>query len=301
MSDVTADFYEKVLDALTDGVYFVDREGRITFWNRAAEAITGFSRSEILGRRCSDNILCHVNEDGCQLCLEGCPMTRTMESGREIRAEVYFRHAAGHRVPTVVRASPMRDDMGRIVGAVEVFTDNTTNRSAVERLRDLEEMAYLDPLTGLGNRRMAEKTLESRLQEMARYGWRVGVLFADVDHFKRLNDWYGHPVGDDVLKLIGRDLEGSLRVFDFAGRWGGEEFLGVLVHVEEDQLQAIGERFRMLVETSSLTVDRERVKATVSVGTTLARPDESAAETVARADALMYEAKRQGRNRVVCG
>ena len=78
MPNITRDFYEKVLEALTDGVYFVDRDGRITYWNRAAEAITGYPRTEVLGRNCSDNILCHVNEDGCQVCIEGCPMARTM-------------------------------------------------------------------------------------------------------------------------------------------------------------------------------------------------------------------------------
>jgi diguanylate cyclase (GGDEF)-like protein/PAS domain S-box-containing protein len=306
MSEITSgttmgdgsEFYLKVLDTLTDGVYFVDRDGRITFWNRAAEVLTGFTRDQVLGTRCSDGLLCHVSEGGVRLCEGGCPLRRTMEDGRERSQEVYFRHASGHRVPVTVRASPLRDETGRVVGAVEVFSDNSPRLAAVRRLRDLEEMAFIDPLTGLGNRRAAERTLVSRHQEMTRYGWHFGILFVDLDRFKDVNDRYGHAVGDDILKMVAKDLEGSLRVFDFAGRWGGEEFIGIVVHVDEEQLLGIAERFRMLVEESSLSVADGRVGVTVSIGATLARPGEDVETLIQRADALMYDSKQAGRNRV---
>lgn len=293
-----SEFYLKVLDTLTDGVYFVDRDGRITFWNRAAEVLTGFQRDDVLGRPCSDGILCHVDGGGTHLCERGCPLRQTMDDGRERSQEVYFRHASGHRVPVAVRASPLRDESGRIVGAVEVFSDNSPRLATVRRLRDLEEMAYIDALTGLGNRRAVERHLVSRHQEMSRYGWHFGVLYVDLDQFKEINDRYGHAVGDDILRMVARDLEGSLRVFDFAGRWGGEEFVGVVVHVDEEQLVGIAERFRMLVEKSSLSVGDGHVRTTVSVGAAIARKDEAIEALIDRADALMYESKQAGRNRV---
>ena len=122
----------------------------------------------------------------------------------------------------------------------------------LERIAQFEKMAYLDTLTGVANRRFTEMTLHSRLDERQRYGWSFGVLFIDVDHFKNVNDQYGHEVGDQVLAMVAKTLSNSVRSFDFVGRWGGEEFLAILANVDAAELHAFANRIRALVEQSHL-------------------------------------------------
>ncbi len=192
-------FHRTLLDNLHDGVYYVDRERRILYWNRAAERITGFPAEEVIGTRCSDNILMHVDENGKQLCLEGCPLAATMEDGSLRETEVFLHHEKGHRVPVSVRTAPLRDDQGRVEGAVEIFTDLGAREAKLLRLQELERLAMKDGLTGLANRRYMENELSSRVDESRRYGVPFGVLFMDIDHFKKIDDRYGHDAGDDVL------------------------------------------------------------------------------------------------------
>ena len=107
-------------------------------------------------------------------------------------------------------------------------------------------MALLDPLTQLGNRAYTRMMLSSRLDELRRYGWPFGLLFVDVDYFKRVNDSHGHEVGDKTLRAIATTLLKSLRPFDFLGRWAGDEFLALIVNIGRDALSTVAERARML-------------------------------------------------------
>jgi len=292
-------FYQTLLDNLYDGVYYVDRDGRITYWNKGAERISGFSSSEVMGNRCSDNILIHVDEQGNALCTRGsCPLKKTIGDGSPREAEIYLHHKEGHRVPVSVHIVPIRDVDGRIVGAVETFRDNSARVAALQRIEELEKMAYIDPLTGLANRRYTEINLRARLDELVRYGWPLGVILMDIDEFKAVNDVYGHDIGDRVLKMVAQTLLKSSRAFDVVGRWGGEEFISLAPNLKRDELHSLGNRFRILVEQSSLQVGSEVVRVTISVGATLARSDDTVDSLLSRADRLMYQSKTAGRNHV---
>ncbi|GAG00076.1 unnamed protein product, partial [marine sediment metagenome] len=120
----------------------------------------------------------------------------------------------------------------------------------------------------------------------------------DIDHFKRVNDSHGHDAGDAVLKTVARTLLESSRGFDILGRWGGEEFLGLVQNVDEDHLGVVSERLRALVAASSVRHGDAEIRVTVSIGATLARTDDTPERLVKRADSVMYESKRAGRNRV---
>ena len=291
-------FYKRLLESLPDGVYLVDPERRITYWNRGAEGISGFSASEVLGRRCMDNILQHTDDEGRVLCHDGCPLAAVMLDGIPRGMEVYLRHKEGHRVPITVRAEPLRDATGRVVGAVETFADSTPARAIRERNAQLEALAMLDPLTGSGNRRFIEARLLAGLDAFHRYGWRCGVLLLDVDHFKRVNDVHGHLVGDRVLRMVARTLEGALRTVDSCGRWGGEEFLAVVSNATVSQLRNAAMRLRALVEQSALEHNGERILVTVSAGGATVRAGDTAGTILERVDRLLFRAKTLGRNRV---
>jgi len=297
---ISAAIQRDILDQLHDGVYVVDPERVIRFWNRAAERISGFAAEDVVGTRCSDNVLMHIDEQANRLCQDGCPLHATMADGDPREAEVYLHHKRGHRVPLHIRTSPLRDERGEIIGGIEVFNDNSARSAMRREIEQLKRLALYDPLTEVGNRRYAEMALTSRSEELRRYGWTYGVLLADIDHFKSVNDRFGHDVGDRVLRMAAQSLVSNVRVFDIVGRWGGEEFLVVLEKLSEDELPERAERLRRLVEPSSLRVEGERLSVTISIGATTARPVEEARQTVKRADDLLYRSKSAGRNRVTC-
>ncbi len=289
---------EKLLDSLFDGVYFVDNNRQITYWNAAAERITGFSKTDVIGRGCSDNLLRHIDSGGCELCLEGCPLAATIQDGKYREASVFLHHFLGHRVPVSVRTSPVRDDSGNIIGAVEIFSDNSSSIQILHEFEQLKQAAYLDTLTGVGNRRYGEMTLSSRIYDLHTHDIPCGVLFMDIDHFKRFNDTYGHKTGDDVLVMVAKSITYSLRKMDVVARWGGEEFVVILPGASRVIIKSVSERIRVLIENSFLLVNAEKINVTVSIGATMSRSEDSLETIVNRADRLMYLSKSSGRNRV---
>ena len=120
-------FFREVLDHVSDGVYFVDIERRIFYWNESAFRLTGYRAAEILGKSC-DEFLCHVDAAGKRLCQDGCPLTASMRDGGTHEAKIFLRHKQGRRIPVAVRVQPIRAADGSIVGAVEIFSDETAHR-----------------------------------------------------------------------------------------------------------------------------------------------------------------------------
>jgi diguanylate cyclase (GGDEF)-like protein len=168
-----------------------------------------------------------------------------------------------------------------------------------QRLEELQELAMHDPLTGIANRRFVEINLSARLEELKRYGFDFSVLFIDADNFKQINDNHGHTVGDRILKMISATIANSLRSFDIIGRWGGEEFVVLLINTNDKHLFNLADRLRRLVAQSALTLDNgEVLKVTVSMGATTAQNGDTVDSLVERADKLMFESKRRGRNLV---
>lgn len=294
-------FFQDVVENLFNPLYFVDKERRIQYWNRGAERVTGYSREEVLGKHCSDNILVHVDDAGNHLCLSGCPLAATLNDGQLREADVFLHHKNGHRVPISVRVAVVHDTSGEVVGAVEVFTDRSSQMELLRRAEELEQMSLLDTVTGIGNRRFSEMTLQRVFDEFHRNSWPFGVFFADIDHFKQFNDVHGHALGDQVLRMAAETMRHSMRSYDYLGRWGGEEFLGIIPNANEKTLSAVVERCRMLVENSFLLENGDRIGATVSMGAAIVLPEDTPETLVARADRLMYVSKAQGRNRVTLG
>lgn len=292
------DSYHRIFETLNDGLYFVDKNRVITYWNKAAERITGFSAREVIGRPCFQNILTHVDGDGRNLCLGLCPLAKTLADGGIREAEVFLHHKHGHRVPVLVRVSVITDKSGQVIGGIELFTDITRYTADLSRIKELENMALLDHLTGLANRKYIERELEIRFEEKKRFDLPFGVLFMDIDHFKKFNDRYGHDAGDDTLKFVARTFLANTRPFDLYGRWGGEEFVGIVRNVGIKDLERIGNRVRILIENAYLFREEEKHQVTISIGAAVARKEDTMESLIKRADTLMYQSKASGRNRL---
>jgi len=295
------DFYKTIVDTIYEGIYFMDLNRTITFWNNGAERITGYRAEEVINKHCKDSILVHIDERCKDLCHGLCPAVQTMEQGRGREEKLYLHHKNGYRVPVLARTVPMIDKKGAIIGAMQVFAEQTNEEAMHEKVKELEAMALLDALTEIGNRRYAEMQLRAKLDELVRYGWSFGTLFIDIDDFKGINDSFGHEIGDGVLKMVAKTLANSVRSFDVVSRWGGEEFLIIIVNVSGETLSSIANRLRLLTEKSSLSTASGPLTVTISVGATLASADDSTPGLLNRVDRLMYQSKTGGKNRVTIG
>jgi two-component system, cell cycle response regulator len=167
------------------------------------------------------------------------------------------------------------------------------------RLRntELEAISRVDSLTGLPNRRHLQEHLHAEAAAASRHSWTMGVLMVDVDHFKRVNDRFGHDAGDAVLREVANRLASACRAEDVAGRWGGEEFLVIAPATDAAGVAQLGERVRAGIAREPIRARDDLLPVTVSVGTAVGSADVEA--ILREADGALYEAKASGRNRVV--
>ena len=291
-------FTEVLLHNVHDGIYIVDLDCKIFFWNKGAEQITGFDQSTVSGKKCSDNILSPVDDLGKNLCDKDCPVKQALTDGKTHNTKAYLQHKEGHRLPVSIRAFPILGDDGEIVAAVEIFNDISPKFIVPQRKIELERMQLLDKLTEVGNQRFLEIHLQSRIEELKKYRIPFALLYIDVDHLKEVNDSYGKPAGDQVLRSIAQTINNNIRFFDIVGRWQSDEFLVVLFNIEESKLDYVANKIRLLIEKSSITIGSKLVRATVSVGATLAMRVDSLDSLIDRARSFMKHGKWLGRNNV---
>src|SRR5208337_283629 len=290
-------FFKKMLDELYDGVYFVDTDRRILYWNAAAERLSGYAASEVVGSLCFDDILDHTDSAGCHLCHERCPLAATIETRKQLCKRVFLRHKEGNRIAVEVRVSPVMDDRGRTVGAVEIFRDASSDLALESAYSSARELAQKDPLTGLANRRSLASFVSEQLMLFWRSGRRFSVIMVDLDHFKAINNRFGHTAGDRVLAEIAQVLLESSREMDLAGRYGGEEFVVVLPNTSLEQAASIAERIRAEIQGRNWGAEIGIPALTASLGVADPRPGDDWDSLISRADAALYDAKQHGRNR----
>ncbi|XOB63954.1 diguanylate cyclase [Deferribacteres bacterium DY0037] len=298
---VSENVYQNILEHLAEGIYYVDKDRNITYWNKAAENITGYTKKEVMGKSCATNLLRHIDEEGNELCTGNCPLQDAVDKAETKEKTIYLHHKNGHRVHVYTRVAPIVNDEGEIIGAVEMFSDlsKNTHGELICELEKLKEEVYTDTLTSIGNRKYAEITLTRRINEWLDVGIPFSVFFLDIDDFKTVNDTYGHDTGDKVLKMVGKSLTGTLRSMDVACRWGGEEFVIIAPNLTPASTRAVAERLRIFIEKSWIHAeDNKEISITVSVGCTVCKGNDTPESVIKRADSAMYKSKQSGKNRV---
>ena len=292
------DFFRRLLEELYEGVYFVDTHRRITYWNRAAERISGYAADEVVGHFCQDNILNHVDDMGTQLCFGRCPLMTTIEDGLPHECSLYLHHKKGHRVPVNVRVTPVRDGNRKIVGAIEMFVENQSSKARGELIEQLQHRSFLDEMTELGNRRYLEIELFKSLQDFRQHGLSFGAILADIDHLRILNEHNGHEIGDLIMRAVSKTLANAVTDSCILGRWSVDEFLILVPHSSVDHLGDIAERCRSLVERTNIPVGEKQVSATISAGASIVDAFDTMDLMLRRLESLVQRSKYAGRNRV---
>jgi len=276
-------------------VYLLDAEGEIVASNRGD--LRGFNNIAS-----GDRDLAEALGDGAGQTARGYQFASSSVAGTPWRLVIsvpsaqLFEAVAGSRryVPWLLWLGFM---LGGFACALLVGNMIVSRAKLGQANDDLDRLARIDSLTGLSNRRQIGEALDAAVGNADRYHEPLSVLMIDVDHFKKLNDDYGHNIGDEVLRMVSGRLEESLRLGDLIGRWGGEEFL-VLVHFAGAvEVEAVAERLRAAVSSTPVIVDGQMLEVTVSVGA-VTRVDQPSESLVADADQAMYAAKAAGRDSI---
>lgn len=284
------------LEAAGDGVWDWDVPANRVVFSRGWKSMLGYTQEEIGNNL--DEWKTRVHPDD---------MERVMHDLKEHfegRTDTYINE---HRVLCKDRSWKWILDRGMVIlrdktGAPQRVVGTHTDISARKEMEDaLKSLATTDSLTGLDNRRSFLATLDSEMARIKRYpGVHASLLMADLDHFKKINDTYGHATGDAMLKHIATVLRGSARRTDFIGRLGGEEFSILLTETGIDQAKHYAEALCKTVRESPLEIDGQRIPVTISIGVTRLKQKDVAIElAMHRADMALYEAKNTGRDRVV--
>ncbi|MBF0539096.1 MAG: diguanylate cyclase [Nitrospirae bacterium] len=282
-----------ILEELFDGVYIVDRDLNIMFWNRAAEMITGFNRKELLGRPFTNNILNPVTYQGDFFDQGKCPIARTLNDGIRRTENLFFQHKKLYRMPISQHITPLKNDTGEIVSVAVIFKDSSSRLVFMQRNADV---VNTDSVTGVANRAYIDMTLQTKFNELRSYGESFAVVLIDIDHYKNIRAIFGSSVAETALKMVSRTLLKCSRNSDIIGRWGEVELIAIIPNVNEYQLNVITNRFRMLIEKTILTVGTRVVPITISQGAAIAQPVDNEATIIKRTDTLLEESRQTGGN-----
>ena len=283
-----------LLDSAGDGIFGSDMQGRCIFVNPAALTLLGYREDEVLGQNL--HLLLHFKDvHGHSYPDTQCPIQQTLLDGVAREVEEHFIHKSGLAIPVHVKVTSMVE-LGQRVGVEVVFQDITERKAMEARLI---ELATTDSLTGLPNRRHFIERITQELNRIHRFGKSACLLMLDLDHFKLVNDRYGHASGDFVLKSFAKMMRAQLRQTDMAGRLGGEEFAILLPETELDSAGIFADRLRQRLASLPQNTGDIEFWVTVSIGyTSLSASDKHVDEALARADQALYRAKENGRNRI---
>ena len=275
-----------------EAIYIVDKDRKILFFNKAAEEITGYKASEIVGKHCFNNILNHVDNAGTNLCINGCPLLESIKKNVVMDANVYLHHKKGYRLPVQVKSIPYLDG-DTVTGAVEVFYLKRERTTLNSDFIVADNLSMIDSLTGLLNRNF----LKYRVYDLIiKSGLSYALLFIDIDDFKQVNDTYGHLMGDEVLSIVSNTLLSNTSNLDYIVRFGGEE---ILIFVQVDNInQAVqkAENLKLLINSSEERSIKYRPK--VTIGVTMFEKNEPLGQAIDRADKAMYKGKQNGKNQI---
>lgn len=268
-----------------------DRHWTMLFVSQGCARLTGYEPEDLINNRVASYASLMDEEDSERILGE---VQAALDNDESFSLEYGLTRQDGSRIWVWERGRGVEEEDGTVV--LEGIVLDISDRKTLEN--ELEEMATRDPLTGLFNRREMSRVLDEELDRARRYQRPMAVLWVDFDHFKDVNDTFGHAAGDSVLRSISRLLLGSVRSVDAIGRFGGEEFVIVLPEMDLEEARDTAERLRRKVaEKPQPLGNGQEVPLTISVGVAV-YPDhgQTAPTLCAAADKAMYLAKQRGRN-----
>jgi PAS domain S-box-containing protein len=278
------DLYELILQSMEDGVYLIDSEHRVAFWNEAAGHITGHMSHEVLGRKCAGSLLSHSGENGFPLFAGSCPITETLADGKSRSMDAFIRHKEGHQIPVHLRTAPVHNQAGKVIGAVELFHADTDHYGLQQKFKGLEHKGCLDAGTGIANREMTMTRLRHRLEDLQSFGIPLGMIMIGFPERQALQAQYGQEAWHALIRTAAQTLAQIIPPNGFLGRWEDDRFLVLLGNCDMIQLHLIAKRVTGLVSSSEIKWWGDPLRTAVKVTSAMAEPIDTPEKAVERLD-----------------
>ena len=288
--------FQQIVDAANDIVIVtnadpIDPPGpEIVYVNKAFTELTGYSPEEVIGK--TPRLLQSSGTDADTKKT----IKQALQNHQPVRVTIKNYSKSGRDYWLDVSILALRNEAGEVTHFVAIERDVTEQKELEHKL---ETLSRTDPLTGLLNRRSLEDYLAKEYSRFTRHGTKFSALLLDVDHFKSINDQYGHSTGDRVLKMLADSCTGKLRRHDVMARYGGEEFCMILPYTDGEHAAVLADKLRTAIAAEALQAGDSAVRVTASIGVSeVQASDKTPGDILERADAALYEAKQSGRDRV---
>jgi diguanylate cyclase (GGDEF)-like protein/PAS domain S-box-containing protein len=294
------DIYKSVLENLPSGVYLVDPNRRILFWNAGAEKITGYLRQDVVGRFLREHLL-ETDDDLEEASSESAetydPLSVAFRDGKSSVADASILHKQGYRVPIILQTVPIRNERGSVIGVVECF-ERSAAVSERTRRKALHDLACLDQVTGLPTRRFMESHIYEQLLLSAERRANFCVLLVLVEQIDHLRSTCGPGMIPNMLRVVAQTLENSVRPTDLVGAWSENVFLALLADCPEKELTRVAHRIRKMICRSEVEWWGDRFAVTATLGGAGCRPEDTMELLMERADQSLRENAAEGGHRI---
>ncbi len=290
------EIFQSVLETLQTGIYLVDRNRRIRFWNEGAERITGHLRQDVVGRFLRDHLLATSDQAKKTESDPADPINLVFRDGKPSITDVSILHKDGYRVSVVLRTIPIRNAHGTVVGAVESFDKNQSAFDRMRRQARFADFGCLDEVTGIPSRKFMETQLRENLTTFAEHNIPFGILVFQVDGMDQFRSRRGPGIVPTILRVVAQAVENCLRPTDLVGRWSEQLFLAVLMECKESEVTRVGERVRNIVGQSEIAWWGDAFSVTCAFGGAGTRLGDSLEQLVERAEKSLQDSVVRGGN-----
>jgi diguanylate cyclase (GGDEF)-like protein/PAS domain S-box-containing protein len=291
-------FYRKLLESMHDAVLFIDSSLKIVLWNRAAERLTGIPAASIEHKLWSPALVNLRDEKTKLLANDECPVIHAIKSGVQTLRRLSVMGRTGQRIDIDAHLVPIHGKNGVTHGAAVLLHDASSQITLEQRIQSLHEQATRDPLTQVANRAEFDRIMASCVESHLERRLPCSLILCDIDHFKRINDNFGHQPGDEVLVTFAALLRRHCRSGDLVARYGGEEFVMLCADCDNATATKRAEELRVeIAEFPMAALDGKSISA--SFGVTEVQSGDTPETMLRRADRALYQAKSNGRNTVV--
>jgi PAS domain S-box-containing protein len=278
---------QAILDNLQIGLYVSDRTGRIVFWNDGAERITGYMRHTVLGHICGDSHSPRQQRKICPFCGNLQSLEDTLQHGRVIDAQIYLEHKAGYMIPVHARAVPVRNRHGAVAGVLRIFEERQTLISGTRK--HLATHGCLDALSGVPNHRFTQFHLQEGLLSFAEYHLPFGILCIAIAEIEDIRKRYGREATFSMLHMVAQTAVHVLGPNAFLGRWGDNEFIGILVNCDRAELEKLGSELQRIGSATRITWWDDEIHFQVLITKAMVRPGDTLETLLQRAERRFQE------------
>ena len=291
-------FEEKLIDAMHDGVVFVDARAKITLWSKGTERLTGISDDAVGGRILTPSLLDMCAHGEHRIADDACPVAKSLVTNSQIRQRVFVQGRQGQHVAIDLHSIPVNSPDGKVQGATVLLHDAQPEASLEEKCEALHAEVTKDPMTKVANRAEFDRMLALFIEAHKQAGQPCSLIMCDIDHFKNINDTFGHQAGDEAIISMANLLTSMCRAGDLVARYGGEEFAVLCADcTNADGARRAEQIRRKLAEMTHACLGNKGF--TASFGVTELQAGDSPETMLRRSDRALLLAKEQGRNQVV--